>query len=255
MMLGVMPFEQEFFAKYDLPFKYVGTPQADRVKRILGAAKPWPLEKTELPAVGFFPGSRESEFIRMAPAYLKTLKELKKRRKCQFFMSIGQEISMRLVTRVLRQNGYASPLVQKKIDGFSFYHTADLTLLCGHSMELMSHVDTAIVTSGTATLECGLIGTPLCVAYKTSSINYAIAKRVVTLPNIALINIVAEKRLVEEFVQDLDPLAMANELEKLTFDNNYRDKVKKDLQTLHTKVHGDMGVTTARTILDFIHSK
>lgn len=251
-MLGVMPFEKTFFDKYDLPFQYVGTPQVDRVERTLQNTCPWPGVLSPKKKLGFFPGSRESEFKRMAPAFLKTISKLKTQGQYEYYFSIGPEISLDLAESILREHTPAKTLTRETREGFEFFKAAEITFLRGRSLELMKHVDSAVVTSGTATLECGLVGTPLCVVYKTNSLNYSIAKRVVTLPNIALVNIVAGKKLVQEFVQDLDPDALARELVKLTEDHHYRAEVEQSLAQLKNLVHGKMGRNTAQFILDYL---
>jgi lipid-A-disaccharide synthase len=84
------------------------------------------------------------------------------------------------------------------------------------SFSLLRAADAALCKSGTTTLEAAIAGCPLVVAYRTSAVEYAIARRIVTIPYIALVNIVAQRQVVPEFVQDaLVPRRIADVLEPL----------------------------------------
>src|SRR4030067_483253 len=94
----------------------------------------------------------------------------------------------------------------------------------------MKYSDLLLVTSGTATVESALMGTPMLVIYKTNFLTYLLAKLVVKVPHIAMVNLIAQKEIVPEFIQSrANPRLIAQEAESFLDDHNKYSKTKENL--------------------------
>jgi lipid-A-disaccharide synthase len=99
------------------------------------------------------------------------------------------------------------------------------------SFDALLSARAALVKSGTSTLDATLLGVPFAVLYKTSTISYHIAKRLISVPYIAMTNVLAGRRIVREFVQDtVEPVALAEEMERLIAEGEYRRNVCEGLR-------------------------
>ena len=201
LLLVIFPFEKAFFEKYAINTRFVGNPLFDEI----GKFETNPNFKkdnglTDKPIVALLPGSRKQEIESMLQLMANLTKE------------------------------YAD--IQWVVAGvssfdFDFYtvHGGDFKVVFDQTYNLLSVADAAIVTSGTATLETALFKVPQVVVYKTSNFSYQIAKRLVQIKYISLVNLVAQKEVVKELIQEEYSLENTkNELEKLLFDNKIRDK-------------------------------
>lgn len=201
LLLVIFPFEKAFFEKYGINTRFVGNPLFDEI----GKFETNPNFKkenglTDKPIVALLPGSRKQEIESMQQLMANLTKE------------------------------YAD--IQWVVAGissfdFGFYevHGGDFKVVFDQTYNLLSVADAAIVTSGTATLETALFKVPQVVVYKTSNFSYQIAKRLVQIKYISLVNLVAQKEVVKELIQEEYSLENTkNELEKLLFDNKIRDK-------------------------------
>jgi lipid-A-disaccharide synthase len=113
----------------------------------------------------------------------------------------------------------------------------------------------ALVTSGTATLETALFGVPEIVCYRASNISYQIAKRLVKLKFISLVNLIMDKEVVKELIQnDLTPEKITIELKKILFDPEKKDQMKNDYTVLKQLLSegGNASQNAARSIYDFV---
>jgi len=118
-----------------------------------------------------------------------------------------------------------------------------VTLIAGQMCTVLRCADAALSASGTATLETALINTPMAIVYKMNPLNYAIMSRMIKIDHIGLVNIVAGKRIVEEFVQDdASAPAIAKELDRLLNDAPYRHEMKQQLREVKTRM-GDGGAS------------
>jgi lipid-A-disaccharide synthase len=175
---SILPFEKEFFKKYELPVHYVGNPIFDEISNF----EPHPFfhQKNELnyqPIIALLPGSRKQELDNMLKIMLKLVPEFPN---AQFVIAgVGN----------LKINTY-SPAVK-----------AGIRIVFDQTYDLLKHATAAVVTSGTATLETALFRVPQVVVYKTSTISYSIAKHLIKVPFISLVNLIAEKEVVKELIQ------------------------------------------------------
>src|SRR6185312_5506755 len=142
--------------------------------------------------LALFPGSRAQEISRHLDAFVGAARELQRR-----------DPSLKVIVSV-------APHVTVDPARCPF------PMVRGASFSVLRAADAAMCKSGTTTLEAAVAGCPLVVAYRTSALTYAAAKRLVKIPNIGLVNVVAGRRLAPEFVQDaLQPAAVADALEPL----------------------------------------
>jgi lipid-A-disaccharide synthase len=111
-------------------------------------------------------------------------------------------------------------------------------ILFGQTHELLRHAYAALVTSGTATLETALFGVPQVVCYKGSAISYAIARRIVDVKFISLVNLVMDRQVVTELIQnDFNAKNLENELNKILVENT-RSRISSDYDLLRDKLGG-----------------
>ncbi len=214
-MLVFFRFEEAFYRKENVPVTWVGHPLVDAAKPQLSnqAAK----ERFGLNAwrriVGLLPGSRENEIRRHLPVMMAAAKKIAWRMPgVQFLLVKAPEIPGALIER------YAGSSTEVKVVEAK---TAD-------ALQLM---EAAIVASGTATLETALCGVPMVVIYRASWPTYLAAKAVVRIPNIALVNVVAQKRVVPELIQlKASPVSIAEETVALLRNDETSLRMKEELR-------------------------
>ena len=242
VVLGIMPFEEDFFVSRGVNYHYVGTPQVDRAARVNAKRADFGLPENA-PLVGLFPGSRASEISRIVPLFAGIITGVRKRLPgAHFVISVAPGLGPDLFCGLLPEELLPSADFQKALAaGRPLHHQpAGITYAQGRSLELMALCDAACVTSGTATLECAMVQTPLCVMYRTSALTYAIGKRLVKLPHISLVNLVAAGSLVREFVQEFSCDDLADELAALAQpDSTRRREVRSGLSHLKEGLVGN----------------
>ena len=208
-MLVILPFEVDFYRRWDYETEYVGHPLVeviDQYKKEHAGLRP---PDTHL-QVALLPGSREQEIRKKLPIMLEATRNFPEVNFC-----IAQAPSL--------GKGFYSPMT----DGFP-----NVNILQGRTYELLMQSHAALVTSGTATLETALFGVPEVVCYKASTISYEIARRLVRVKYISLVNLILDKPAVKELIQqDLTPANLEIELRRL-LDPAQRAIVQKDLAGL-----------------------
>lgn len=228
-MAVLFPFEVEIYQKAGVPVSYVGNPVvADAVSPFTAAeaCDHFGLD-SDKPVVSLLPGSRTGEINRNLPAMLATANLIAQRLPdCQFILPVAPTLEESFIKDSLGER------VPEK-----------LTVVTGNSRNVMRASDVALVASGTATLETALMGTPMVVMYIINRLNYAIMKRLISIPDISLVNIVAGRRIVPEYVQDAaTPEAMADDVLSLLQDEERRHTMLEDLQALKINM-GDSGAS------------
>lgn len=231
-MAVLFPFEVDVYEKAGIPVTYVGHPLVDDAKSEftqleardhLGIQHNPAIGNTESAQeklVALLPGSRNGELKRNLPVMLETAAVLKKNYpNTEFVLPVAPTLERATVDELLKQ-------VSFKV------HTVN-----SQSYHAMRAADAVLSASGTATLETAMLGTPMAVMYVINSINYAIMKRLIQIDDIGLVNIVAGKRICQEFVQErAEPTAMAQELEKCLFDLEYRRTMEAELDIVKEKM-------------------
>ncbi|QJD77414.1 lipid-A-disaccharide synthase [Spirosoma rhododendri] len=180
-LFTILPFETEFFARYDYRVDYVGNPLLDALAQFQPdtqfLAK---LPADERPVVALLPGSRRQEIVGMLPTMLAATRHFPNYR---FVVGTVSNLPASLYDDLLRDY----PNVARVSDA---------------AYDLLTVATAALVTSGTATLETALLNVPQVVCYKASKLFYAIGKRVMSVRFISLVNLIADREIVKELIQD-----------------------------------------------------
>jgi lipid-A-disaccharide synthase len=228
----ILPFEESLLRGYGIDATFVGHPLLDRALQL--PTRTEARQRLGLPLDGevlaLFPGSRAQELARHLDDFVATARLLEQRRP-----------GLRVVVS-------AAPTVSIDTSRcpYSIVPNASFDVLCA--------ADVGLCKSGTTTLEAAIAACPMVVGYRTGALSYQIAKRVVTIPDIALVNVVAGRRVVQEFIQRaLRPDAVANELERLLSDMSYRETILTGLADVRGKL-GTPGAAerTAGMIADVV---
>ena len=224
-LIVVFPFEVDWFKKYDLDVEFFGHPLIDQFKKT-GAQK----DSDNSQTIAFFPGSRSQEIKKHLPLLNRTSQLLKEKNPhLNFILNIAPGLSTQKTQSLVHKN---IKVVQEKSSDVFFKS-------CG-----------AVVTSGTATLECAITKTPFVVIYKTSFISWLIAKSFLSVPFICIVNLLANKEIIPELVQkEATPQKIADQLLKIL---NNSKKVKKDLKDVKDSLgRGDAYIKTAKYIVRY----
>ncbi|MDX2068995.1 MAG: lipid-A-disaccharide synthase [Haliscomenobacter sp.] len=197
-MYVILPFEKEFYAKYNCEVDFVGHPLLDVVKNYT-AAPDFRSKNglTENPIIALLPGSRKQEISRMLSVMLEMAPLFPQ---YQFVIAGAPSMPAAFYEQILaeKQRPMNVKLVQKQ------------------TYDLLSQAEAALVTSGTATLETALFQVPEVVCYRGNNLSYQIAKRLISVKYISLVNLIVDKPLVKELIQnDFNSKALQNELRKI----------------------------------------
>jgi len=238
-MAVLFPFEVDFYRAHGIPVRYVGNPLVDEVQVSQTPAdlrKAFGLKEGS-PVVGLLPGSRKGELARHMPVVGQTVAYLAARHpEIEFILALAPGID-----RVTQVDPFLPPQVRVTQIADQPYH--------------VMHVSNALmIASGTATLEAGLLAVPMAIFYRVSAISYWIMKRFIRIPNIGLANIVAGKRVVQEFIQhQATAPAIGKEIEALIFDPDYQQRVRQELSVIKTNLgHGGGSDNVARMALELL---
>lgn len=202
-MYCILPFEKAFYKKFDIDVNFVGHPLVDAIAnfRKLALSKNDFIEKHQFndkPILAVLPGSRNQEIKVKLPIMLEALKDF---------------------------SNYQIVIAGAPNKSTSFYNAiignSDIKIIENDTYNLLNHSDLAVVTSGTATLETALFQVPQVVCYKASSISYQIAKRLIKTKYISLVNLIMDKEVVTELIQnDLTAKNIKVELNKISEHNS-----------------------------------
>ncbi len=193
-VLCVLPFEVEFYAAHGVAAEYVGHPLVDELAPVM-AARP-PVEKG---ALALLPGSRWHEVEALLPTMLQTAAELRPE---------VEDLRVRLIA--------APGLERERLSTMVAGAPLAVEIVTENRHRALAASAAALVASGTATLECALLDVPMVVGYRLHPLSYALAKRMVRVPHVALVNLVAGKRIVAEAVQsEFNRLRLLAEVKRL----------------------------------------
>ena len=216
-MAVIFNFEKRYYEAAGIPVSFVGHPLVDEVNRDIDAKAI--RRRLGIPAgqtlVGLFPGSRRSEIMRLLPVMLQTAQLMHQQRpELGFIIPVASTLNPEEITAQCADAGLGAAIqvVQDDID--------DLISIC----------DAIATCSGTVTLEIALLNKPMCIVYRMSALSYFIMSRLVTIPHIGLVNIVADSPVVRELLQDkANPDSITAEVFKILDDSDYREKIKSGL--------------------------
>lgn len=221
-MAVILPFEPAVYESVDLDVTFVGHPLLDVVKLTYSrdeALKKFGLDNGPT-TVGILPGSRRNEIVSLLPDMLEAACILKKRMPAvQFILPLADTLDHTFVAEIVGR------------------HPVDVKIIRDNVYDVIAVSDIAMVASGTATLETALIGTPMIVVYKVSPISYYLGKLLIGVDNIALVNIIAGRRIVPELIQhEVTSEAMAEEICRMLGDKARMKRIRQKLQAIKDKL-------------------
>jgi len=189
LMLTLFPFEARFYQEHGVPVAFVGHPLADRVplEPDTQAARTSLGLPADQPVLAVLPGSRGGEVARLGTLFLEAARWLEARRP-----------DLQLVVPCVNRDREIQ--IRALVENLEV--TLPVTLVRGRSREVMAASDVVLLASGTATLEAMLLKKPMVVGYRLSNFSYRVLSRLVKVPWVALPNLLAEKPLVPELLQD-----------------------------------------------------
>lgn len=206
----ILPFEEAFYKTHNYQAKYVGNPLLDAISE--WKTKEQTPIKTEKEIIALLPGSRKMEVENMLPIMLKSVENIK-----------GKTIVIAGVTTL-------SKSLYEKINSEGHQIVFDNTY------QLLSQAHAAIVTSGTATLETALFNVPQVVCYKAHPLTIWIAKQLVKIKYISLVNLIMNEEVVKELIQNnLNPKTIYKELKQI-IQGNKREEMLSKYKVLNTKM-------------------
>ncbi len=183
----ILPFEKDFYKKYNYDVDYIGHPLLDVVKKAKNTegGDLDHLEKDK-PVIALLAGSRRQEIEAMLPTMLEVVPHFPD---YQFVIAAAAAQDLRYFDKFINSGRGNSPAINVKI-------------VQNQTYDVLKIATAALVKSGTSTLETALFGVPQVVCYKGSAISFAIAKRVVKIKYISLVNLIMDKKIVTELIQD-----------------------------------------------------
>jgi len=214
-MIVIFPFEEDFYRRHGVDATYVGHPIIEEIGHIDRAA-----HGEDVARIALLPGSRNAEVISLMPAMTAAVELLARERKIDAYVVQAPTIARELLER--------------------FVAGTSVRIVPHENGAAIARADIALSSSGTATLECAVLGTPVVVMYRLSRANYMLGKIVVKIPHFSLVNIVAGKEVVPELIQhDVNPERIAAEARKLLEPGHYA-RVVAELAVVRGKL-GDAG--------------
>lgn len=210
LMICIFPFEKEFYEKSGLPTVFSGHPLVDRVQTL---RRNWQREDG---LVGWFPGSRKNEVKRLFPVMLEaSRKMLQTRPGTRFAVSAANETLAGMMRAMADAADF--PEAKRWIETGTVY-------------DLMQRVQVGAVASGTATLEAACFGLPYALVYQVNGATYAVAKAVVKIQHIGIVNVLAKREVVRELVQGgLSADSLSAEMTDLMTNHNRRLHLQEEL--------------------------
>ncbi len=220
-MFVILPFEKDFYKKFDYDVDFVGHPLIDAIendKKDQPNFKDFVNENKLLdqPIIALLPGSRKQEISTMLPIMLSVVEHFKE---YQFVIA-------------------AAP--SQELDFYAKYiKKSNVSVIFGKTYDLLQQSEAALVTSGTATLETALFKVPEVVCYKGSAISYTIAKQLIKVKYISLVNLIMDKEVVKELIQaELNTKLLKEELRLILKGGEKRDKLQNEYNHLIEQLGG-----------------
>lgn len=224
-LAAILPFEPPLYAGLDIDVEYVGNPLTDQV--VISEEREPFLRRLgippDVPVVGLFPGSRETELRYNLPTLLTTARIVQQAHpQVQFLIPAAATLGSERLRAAIAEAGASDlPLT---VVAESVYNVANAT-------------DAVLAVSGTVTLQVALVGTPLLLIYRVASLTYAIGKHLIKVPFIGLPNIIAGQEVAREFVQDeADPQILAGELIQILGNPVYAMALRQGLTLVREKI-------------------
>ncbi len=248
LLLTILPFEKDWYAKYGIEnVEFVGSPLVNEVKPLISREdfrRKYSINDGD-PLIALLPGSRHKEISRILPPMLESASIMAaKDDRLQFVIALA---STRSESEVEEARGL--------VKGSGIKLPERILIVKDETYDAVNASDAAAVASGTATLETGIIGTPMAVVYKTSGFNYKLIRPLIKIDHFGLINLIAGKRIVTEMIQnEFTPDALADELDRL-LEPDVNAAVRKNLASAAEKLGtGGASQRAARAVLSLIEN-
>jgi len=224
----VFPFEVELYKAAGVDVRFVGHPLTDVVSSgysKIDARKDLGLDPARR-TIALLPGSRKKEIMHLLPDMLEAARKLEAMfEDLQFVLPVAPTLARDFIQHHVDRSGVVVAIID------------------GRVYDVLRASDAAIVTSGTATLETGLMGVPMVIVYRMSGLSYFIGSLIIHVDHVGLVNIVAGKRLVPELIQqDATPQKIADAVSKMLRDPEYYRAITDGLDTLRAQL-GDAGAS------------
>jgi lipid-A-disaccharide synthase len=223
-MMVILPFEKNYYQQFNYLVQYVGHPLLDALQsKIYSHTHSDFISKYNLPdkpIIALLPGSRKQEIQKMLSIFIKLVPIFKE---YQFVIAGAPSIPSAFYQNITHNQ---------------------ITIIENDSYSVLKVASAAIITSGTATLESALLKTPLVVCYKAGSVSYHIAKHLVKIKFISLVNLIADKEVVKELIQhDCTSNKIASELNNMLHNNTYRNNMLHEFDQISELLHAKSGAS------------
>ncbi|MEA2095814.1 MAG: lipid-A-disaccharide synthase [Candidatus Cloacimonadota bacterium] len=213
----ILPFEGKHFSKHNIAASFVGHPISEEISIKLSKeqfAQKYDLDENK-EWLGFLPGSRNAELKNMLPEFVNAIEKFDCN-KYEFLISQASSVSTNLFQQIINKTD------------------KNIIIVRDMNYEIMKHCNFLTVTSGTATIETAYLGTPFIIVYKTSNSSYQIGKRFIKINKIGLPNIVIEKNIVPELIQDdVNGKNIHAKITDILSNEKKYNKISEELKELH----------------------
>ena len=221
-MFVILPFEKEFYAKYDYEVDFVGHPLLDMIEKLPQKDSQSFRKKNKIdnrPIIALLPGSRKQEIKKILPVMNSVTSAFPD---YQFIIAGAYAIERDFYSQ--------------------FLESQNTKIIIGQTHDLLRNANAALVTSGTATLETALFEIPEVVCYKGSYISYQIARRIIDkdiIKYISLVNLILDNEIVKELIQNaLNTKNLKKELHRIITDEKNRNRIIEDYRILKSRLGG-----------------
>jgi len=220
-MYVILPFEKDFYKKFGVDVHYVGHPLIDAIedyKKIALSQSEFQKKNnlSEKPIIALLPGSRKQEIATMLPIMMKAIREL-------------GDFEIIIAGAPSQDEEYYRQILKR----------TQVKILFESTYEILAHAHAALVTSGTATLETAIFKVPQVVCYKGGLVSYLIARALVKVKYISLVNLIMNKIVVKELIQnEMNVKEVKRELNRIINEEPYRQKMLANYNELYQKLGG-----------------
>lgn len=233
-MICILPFEKNFYAKHNYNADFAGHPLLDEISNTMKDPlfyKVYNLNND--PIIAILPGSRKQEISKNLPIMLSLAKHFP-----QFNFIVA-----------------CAPGIEKHFYE-QFQNGRNIFYIFNKTYDILMHSEAAVVTSGTATLETALFNVPQIVCYKGNALSYLIAKQLVKVKYISLVNLIMQKEVVPELIQyAFAENKLRAAFQRLVFNDNYRTAMREDYAELKLQLgEGGASLRAATMIRDFMYA-
>lgn len=220
----ILPFEASFYRKHHIPVTFVGHPLLDEFRGPLPSPITPPFQEEDCPLViGLLPGSRESEISRHLPVMLLAARILSGKTDIRFVVSMAPGAPHDAIKEI------CAP----------FQNELRLEIDPNGARSVFAKTHLVVAASGTVTLEAAIAGTPVIIIYKVSPLSYQLGKALIKVKHIGLVNLIAEREIVPELVQDrASPEMIAETVQKLVNTPSALDAIRHAFATVRYRLGG-----------------